>query len=252
LQHETIVNNDEIYDHLTETIVNIFENRRKFSNEKCRELKNLIEKKTFGKKRSQLINESYQKFRFNKKDLPPINPTILNQFLTDILSHDNQVKQNLFRSHNSFFSLQAPLEFFALLEEISQIIDFKENSIEFEINRCLLSTIILVIVEADVSKAFSQRLNTIIEKQTEFFTILLSEQQYQLLATRLMVASDVDPLIDSIKTKQLKQIAQQSPMLQMATFKQQLESYCKKTSDENNEGKFTINLHYTPSQQKQF
>ena len=95
------MNNDEIYDFLTETIVNIFANQRKYSNEKCEELKNLIEKKTFGNRRCKLINENYQKFRINKKNLPSINPTILNQLLTNILSKDNQVKYELFCLNNS-------------------------------------------------------------------------------------------------------------------------------------------------------
>ncbi len=88
---------DEIFDYLTETILNIFQNRRKYSYEKCQELKSLIEKPIFGKKRYQLINEAYQKFRINKKDSPSINPIILNQFLTNILSNDYQV--------NSFYKI---------------------------------------------------------------------------------------------------------------------------------------------------
>jgi len=38
--------------------------------------------------------------------------------------------------------------------------------------------------------------------------------------------------------EQLRNIAQQSPMLQMTTFKQQLETYWTKTSDENKQRKF--------------
>jgi len=93
LKTRIIANNDEIFDFLTEKIVNIFQNRRKYSNEKCQELKSLIEKRIFGKKRYQLINETYQKFRLNKTIDPlPINPIILNQLLTKILVHDYQVK----------------------------------------------------------------------------------------------------------------------------------------------------------------
>jgi hypothetical protein len=93
LKTRIIANNDEIFDFLTEKIVNIFQNRRKYSNEKCQELKSLIEKRIFGKKRYQLINETYQKFRLNKTIDPlPINPIILNQLLTKILVHDHQVK----------------------------------------------------------------------------------------------------------------------------------------------------------------
>jgi hypothetical protein len=96
------MNNDEIFDYLTETIRNIFENRRKFSNEKCQELKSIIERKTFGKKRYQLINETYQKFRLNQKNPPPINPIILNQLLNNILLHDYQVKN---KKRNLFFKI---------------------------------------------------------------------------------------------------------------------------------------------------
>jgi len=97
LKHRTLINNDEIFDLLTQTIVNIFENRQKFSNEKCQELKNLIEKKTFGKTRYRHINETYQKCRLNKKHLPSLNPIILNQFLTDILRQDYQVKSPIIK-----------------------------------------------------------------------------------------------------------------------------------------------------------
>lgn len=93
LKNRIIINTDETFDYLTEIILNIFENRRKYSNEKCEELKSIIEKKSFGKKRYQLINETYQKSRLNKKTPPIINPTLLNQLLTNILLHDYQVKK---------------------------------------------------------------------------------------------------------------------------------------------------------------
>ena len=81
----------------------------------------------------------------------------------------------------------------------------KEITIEVEINRCLLSTIILVISETDFSNStnadfFRQRLKTIIEKQTDFFTLLLTKQQCELITTRLIIASDIDPLINSLQT----------------------------------------------------
>jgi hypothetical protein len=90
------MNTDETLDFLTQTVINIFENQRKFSNEKCQELKSIIEKKIFGKKRSQLINKTYQKYRLNKPNLPLINPIILNQLLTNILLHDYQVTTKSF------------------------------------------------------------------------------------------------------------------------------------------------------------
>jgi hypothetical protein len=90
------MNTDETLDFLTQTVINIFENQRKFSNEKCQELKSIIEKKIFGKKRSQLINKTYQKYRLNKSNLPLINPIILNQLLTNILLHDYQVTTQSF------------------------------------------------------------------------------------------------------------------------------------------------------------
>ncbi len=92
LKTRIMTNNDEIFDFLTEIIMKILQNRRKYSNNKCQELKSLIEKRIFGKKRYQLINEIYQKHRVNTTDLCPINPIILNQFLTKILAHDYQVK----------------------------------------------------------------------------------------------------------------------------------------------------------------
>jgi len=96
LKNRIIANNDETFDFLTQTIVNIIKNRQKFSDEKCQELKSLIEKRNFGKKRYQLINEAYQNFRINKKNLPSMNRIILNQLLTNILSHDYQVKKKIF------------------------------------------------------------------------------------------------------------------------------------------------------------
>jgi hypothetical protein len=44
--------------------------------------------------------------------------------------------------------------------------------------------------------------------------------------------------------EQLKEIAQQSPMLQMTVFKQQLESYWKKTSDDQSDDTRERTLQY--------
>ncbi|CAF3890479.1 unnamed protein product, partial [Rotaria sordida] len=189
LKHRPLINNDELYDFLTQTIINIFENRQKYSNKKCQELKNLLDKKILGRKRYRLINEVYEKFRLNKKNLPIINRTILNQLLNNILLQD----------------YQAYVEFFTLLEEISQIIDFKEITIEFEINRCLLSTIILVIIDTDYSNlsnflCFHKRLKILIEQQTNFFSLLLTEKQYKLIQSRLILKSNINELINLIKT----------------------------------------------------
>lgn len=103
------------------------------------------------------------------------------------------------------FLFKAHLDFFSLLEEISQTFDLNEITIEFEINRCLLSTIILVITEADFINStnidfFRQRLKRIIEKQNKFFSLFLTEQQYQLIQSRLALTSNIDPLIHLIKT----------------------------------------------------
>jgi hypothetical protein len=62
-----------------------------------------------------------------------------------------------------------------------------------------------VITETDFSNStnanfFRQRLRTILEKQTEFFLLLLTEQQYQLISSRLISISNIDSLIDLIKT----------------------------------------------------
>ncbi len=97
------------------------------------------------------------------------------------------------------------MDFFTLLEDICYSIDFNEITIEFEINRCLLSTIILVITEADFSNStnvdfFRQRLKTIREKHTDVFSLLLTEQQSQLINSRLISTSNIDSLIDLIKT----------------------------------------------------
>ncbi|CAF3437622.1 unnamed protein product [Rotaria sp. Silwood1] len=186
LKHRPLMNNNEVYDYFTQTIINIFENRQKYSNEQCQELKNFLEKKTLGKIRYRLINEAYEKFRLNKKILPTIDRTILNQLLNNILLQD----------------YQAHLEFFNLLEEISQVMDFNEITIDFEINRCLLSTIILVIIDANYSNfiCFHQRLKILIEKQTKFFSLLLTEQQYKLILSRLTSISNIDQLINLIKT----------------------------------------------------
>ena len=94
LKQRSLMNNDELLDFLTKTIVNIFENRYEFSDEKCQELKDLIEKKRIGKKRYRLINETYQKFRLNKINPLIINRTILNQLLNKILLYDDQVNRN--------------------------------------------------------------------------------------------------------------------------------------------------------------
>ena len=51
IKNESFVKNDEIYDYLTEIIGKIFRNRRKYSNENCEELKSLIDRRVFGKRR---------------------------------------------------------------------------------------------------------------------------------------------------------------------------------------------------------
>ncbi|CAF4619784.1 unnamed protein product, partial [Rotaria magnacalcarata] len=191
LKERPLMNNEELYDFLTQTIIKIFENREKFSNEKCEELKIFVEKRILGKKRYQLINENYVKFRFNKKNLPIINRAKLNELLNNILLQDYQ-------SH---------LEFFTFLEEISQSIDVKEISIEFEIVRCFVSTIILVIADTNYSNlsnfaSFHQRLKTILEQKRNYFSSVLSEQQYKLILTRLTPILNVDSLIDILKTNQ--------------------------------------------------
>ncbi|CAF3201556.1 unnamed protein product [Rotaria socialis] len=189
LKKRPLINNEELYDFLTQTIIQIFEDREKFSNEKCQELKIFVQKQILGKKRYRLINENYVKFRCNKKNLPIINRTKLNELLNNILLQDYQ-------SH---------LEFFTFLEEISQSIDFKEISIEFEIVRCFVSTIILVIADANYSNlsnfaSFHQRLKTILEQKRNYFSSVLSEQQYKLILTRLTPILNVDSLIDILKT----------------------------------------------------
>lgn len=83
--------------------------------------------------------------------------------------------------------------------------DFNEKTLEFEINRCLLSTIILVITEVDFPNAsnadfFRHRLQTLMDKQTDFFLSLLTEEQFALIVSRLTISSDLDPLLHSLKT----------------------------------------------------
>lgn len=160
--------NDEVYDYLTRIIGKIFHNRQKYSNENCEELKVLIDNRVFGKRRLRLINEIYQEFRLKKRDLPPITPTVLNQLLTEILSADQQTK--------------TVGEFFILIQEISFSIDFDQISIELEITRCLLSTI-LVIVEIKSSNIgeYHQRLKSLLDREKPLFSLLLTEQQFQLI-----------------------------------------------------------------------
>ena len=51
LKQRSLMNNDELLDFLTKIVENVFEIRHQFSDEKCQELKDLIEKKLIGKKR---------------------------------------------------------------------------------------------------------------------------------------------------------------------------------------------------------
>ena len=209
LKQRSLMNNDELLDFLTNIIVNIFENRQQFSDEKCQELKDLIEKKRIGKKRYRLINETFKKCRLNKTNPPTINRAILSQLLNRILLYDHQVNRNFLLNVRllliSFPLFEAYLEFLTLLKNISQTINFKQVTIEFEIVRCLLSTIILVITDTDMSDAskivfFRQDLKAIIEKQNRFFSVLLTDQQYELVMTRLASTSDINLLINLMKT----------------------------------------------------
>lgn len=171
LKNETMVKNDEVFDYLTEFIANVFRNRRKYSNELCDELKSLIDKRIFQKQRFRILNEIYQEFRVKRKDCPPINPTILNQFFTRILAADQQIK--------------AIGEFFTILEDLSSSMDFDQITVELEINRCLLSSIILVIIEIKSSN-IDKELKNLFDKQKEFFSQLLTEQQFQLIDSHLI------------------------------------------------------------------
>lgn len=94
LKQRPIMNKDEVYDFYTETIINIFENRQKFSNETCQELQKLVDKNNLGKKRCKLINETYEKFRLNKPNVTMISQIKLSQLLNNILLKDYQVKFN--------------------------------------------------------------------------------------------------------------------------------------------------------------
>ncbi|CAF5122854.1 unnamed protein product, partial [Rotaria sp. Silwood1] len=42
LKSRPLMKNDKLYDYLTTTVINIFKNRQKFSNEKCQDLKNIL------------------------------------------------------------------------------------------------------------------------------------------------------------------------------------------------------------------
>ena len=173
LKNETMVKNDEVFDYLTEFIGNIFQDRRKYSNELCVELKSLIDRRIFQKQRFRVLNELYQEFRVKKKDCPSINPTILNQLFTRILAADQQIK--------------AIGEFFTILENLSHSMNFDQITVELEINRCLLSSIILVIIEIKSSNIdeIHQELRSLFDKQKEFFSQLLPEQQFQLIDSHL-------------------------------------------------------------------
>lgn len=101
--------------------------------------------------------------------------------------------------------IQAHVEFFTILEQIFQIIDLKQVTIEFEIIRCFLSTIILVIVDADYENSSDfisllQRLKTLLQQQQSSFSLILNEQQYRLVLTRLSSIINIDTLINLLKT----------------------------------------------------
>ncbi|CAF3633749.1 unnamed protein product [Rotaria sp. Silwood1] len=189
LKSRPLMKNDKLYDYLTTTVINIFKNRQKFSNEKCQDLKNILVKNILGKNRYRSINEAYENFRLNKNNLLIINRTILNQLLNNILLRD----------------CQAHLEFLNLLEDISQSINFKKITIEFEINLCFVTTIILLIIDADYSNSpdlilFQQRLINMIKKETNFFSLCLTKQQYKLITSRLTLILNIDVLINLLQT----------------------------------------------------
>ena len=127
-----------------------------------------------------------------KTNLSPITPTVLNQLLTKILSIDQQTK--------------AIGEFFILIEEISSSIDFNETNIELEITRCLLSTILLVIVEIKsfTISEYHQRLRNLLEREKTFFALLLNEQQLQLIEIHL---TSMPVIVDNQKTNEDHSIA---------------------------------------------
>ena len=105
LKQRTLVTDEEVLDFLTPTITKIFEDRGKYSDEQCRELRAFVEKRIFGKKRTQLLNQVYLKARSNGQvpptDVPKVQPTVLNQLLTNILRQDQQVLSTIDLLHLS-------------------------------------------------------------------------------------------------------------------------------------------------------
>lgn len=92
------------------------------------------------------------------------------------------------------------MDFFTLLEKIADENDCRTKSLDFEVIRCLLSAIILVITDRDIHKSlsidvFRERLKAIMDKRNEFFSLLLTGQQLELVQARL---SRTTPEIDSL------------------------------------------------------
>ena len=96
MKERSLPKNDEFLDFLAITLINIFENQSKFPNEKCSELKSLVDKNLFGKKRFKSINQTYEAARQTIPKKSPVNEpvvtaTMLSTSFEQILKRDSKV-----------------------------------------------------------------------------------------------------------------------------------------------------------------
>lgn len=93
LKERTLESSDDCLDFLTVSLLAIFEDRQRFRDEQCQQLKGLIEKHVYGKQRWNLIHSAYVKHRSIKETIE-LTPKLLNEYLKKILEYNQEVKDS--------------------------------------------------------------------------------------------------------------------------------------------------------------
>ncbi|CAF1261278.1 unnamed protein product, partial [Didymodactylos carnosus] len=203
-------------DLLTNTLIQIYQNKTKYSNEQCKQLKNIIEKKHLNKKRNKKLSKAFQLARSNESptsfqqapsqgqqhkekttlktqyntNFIPLNSIILNRLFTNIMLHDQRAYQ----------------EFLKIIEQLPKTMSTTPRNSTIELNYCLITAIILYIKQHNSDNSIDQttfdqtKLNQILKHNQTYFSTFISEQQQRYIFSNLTVttSNQIDVLISNL------------------------------------------------------
>ncbi|CAF4178040.1 unnamed protein product, partial [Didymodactylos carnosus] len=204
---------------LMSTINHIYHNKTKYSSEQCKELKNIIEHKPFGKKCHKKLLRTFQLTRAVEKvaspqqtaSAPPkmqqqqqqqtitqnntnvlsLNPIILNKLFSNIIKRDNNAYQ----------------EFLNIIEQLPNIMTTTSQNLIIEANYCIITHILLYIKQNNSNNSLDYepfdetKLNKILEDHRSYFSTFLSEEEQQDIFLNLTKTTSniIDNLIKNVK-----------------------------------------------------